>query len=53
MDPRIKSEGDSEGKHWQPVLTLNSLVIAGLDPAIHGTAAQNFDSAHERRTLRE
>jgi hypothetical protein len=38
MDPRIKSEGDRRGTGWRTTTTVNTLVIAGLDPAIHASA---------------
>jgi Cys-tRNA(Pro)/Cys-tRNA(Cys) deacylase len=38
MDPRIKSEGDRWGSVEQARSIFNFTVIAGLDPAIHGSA---------------
>jgi hypothetical protein len=35
MDPRNKYGGDSETSYWRTVITLYSVVIAGLVPAIH------------------
>src|SRR5260221_4400776 len=35
MDPRIKSVGDNRESHWRTATNSNSIVIAGLDPAIH------------------